>query len=93
LEAIRGTNINAARFVIDLGVDPNNNRDMPNKRSILREAIEENNPELVQLLLEKGADPNNKIDITSPPLIEAADRGNIHLVKTLLNYGSNVNKP
>ncbi|XP_008560595.1 ankyrin repeat and SOCS box protein 3-like [Microplitis demolitor] len=54
-------------------------------------AIREGHEEMVELLLKGGADPNvdNYRDIS--PLVHAAEKGNLNIIKLLLGYGANIN--
>jgi len=54
-------------------------------------AIDKQQTEIAILLLEAGADPMMKGEMFSPPLHEAADKGNALLVRALLKHGADPN--
>ncbi|XP_057319959.1 2-5A-dependent ribonuclease-like [Microplitis mediator] len=54
-------------------------------------AIEGSNVEMVELLLKNNTDPNPDAGFYGPPLIHAAVRRSLPIIKLLLAYGSNAN--
>jgi ankyrin repeat protein len=80
-QAIRNKDGGMVSYLID------NIKASPNYLSL---ACEIQNMDMVQLLLDKGADPN---DYWGGPIIEASTRGNLVLVKLLVEYGANINFP
>jgi ankyrin repeat protein len=58
----------------------------------LQQAVYSNRSAALKLLLEHGIDPNRESQSSSiPPLILAANRGNLEMVKLLLAHGAKVN--
>ncbi len=72
-------------LLLDAGADP----DQGGARSPLACAVESRFPEVVQRLLARGASPDGQAEPV-PPLLSAAKKGDLAIVRSLLKSGSNV---
>ena len=70
--------------LIDQGADPNF---AGKEKTPLVLAVKNWDQDMVELLLQHGADPNTSTKKGATPLAYAADRGNLDLVKLLLEKG------
>lgn len=66
----------AVRFLLEMGVDPNQSSNVPNWKGLapLHEAAEYGNVEIVKLLLEAGADPQAATEHGFTPISRAEER-------------------
>ncbi len=88
LIAIQKNKIDAVKFLLENGADPNYQR--PDSITPLRSAIDNENEKIVALLLENGADVNIDNANGWVPLMSAARSGNLSIVKMLIDKGANV---
>src|SRR5215471_2543085 len=78
------------RLLITRGADINA-KQIEGRSPLYQAASLANGASVVKLLLEKGADPNVATLIGMTPLMAAAVRGDIDVMRTLLDKGANVN--
>lgn len=89
ISAIYSQNIDALEKHID---SANINIPLSNQKgNVLIQAIESNSPKVVQYLLEKKADPNYSYN-SRTPLMYAAQKQNICIIRQLLKYGAAINE-
>lgn len=84
--AVFGKNHQLIEFFIRQGADAN-----PDEYSLLQQAANGNDPTTIKILLDAGADPNHQSKETNTPLSTAAERGNIEIIKMLLEKNACVN--
>lgn len=94
-EAIRNNNLEIVRFLIELGVEVNDeDRILSDDETPLAIAASKGNLEIVRLLLSAGATVN--IPLKDPeywtPLMCGVSSGNLNLVKLLVQSGADVNE-
>jgi ankyrin repeat protein len=91
--AIFHGDIKALEILLEYGANPN----LPNKKSALLKAIQDRRTKAIALLIENGAEINIKQrdpyydDNETTPLFLATEKGEIQIVKVLLENGANPN--
>ena len=86
--SIQKSNIQAATFLIDLGVDVNPSTN--DSKTPLIIAIQKGHSQLAEHLIERGADVNASTDDGNTPLIEASAGGHISIIKKLIKHGARI---
>jgi ankyrin repeat protein len=94
LPAVYRCDVGEAMVLLDAGANPNHVvRIFLGERPILLSALENDCSGIVQLLLQRGADVNGAstgLFSSNTPLLIAAKKGNLELVKLLLQYKPNI---
>jgi len=91
LHASRARVADLARVLLDNGANPNFNRSVEDHAFILLDAVKRDDRHLVRVLLQAGADPTVKGAGKRTALHEACRRGNVGIIKALLEKGIDVN--
>jgi uncharacterized protein len=86
IDAVRAGDLKRVREAVDASADVNA-QDPVSGENILAIAARMTKAPIVQLLIERGADPNNSRTVT-PPLSAAVTKGDLELVRTLLDCGA-----
>jgi len=86
-QAVKDKNLAEAEALLKAGVDPNALIICP-----LNIAIANQNLAMIQLLLNYNANPNGHPQEPTPPLLQAAEIGNLEIVKLLVNAGADINQ-
>jgi ankyrin repeat protein len=107
IDAVKRSDVAAARRLLDGGADPNSREVLVSKPSLadrreggkpypgdtaLMIAVEMGNADLATLLLDRGADVNGTGEAAFTPLIAAARGGRVALAKLLLDRGAKPNQ-